>query len=48
LAREVESSEVAQGLLSLLDDFTAPFSIYAGAARAVKKNPEAFISEVQE
>jgi len=48
LAREVESSEVEQELISLLDDFTAPSSIYAGAARAVKKNPQAFIPELQE
>lgn len=48
LAREVEESEVMKGLFSILDEYTVPSSPYAGAARSVKKNPEAFISELQE
>jgi uncharacterized protein (TIGR02646 family) len=42
LAREANNREVEAELNSLLEDFTGPSSIYAGAARTVKRNPLAF------
>lgn len=43
-AREVNNTEVEQSLNQMLDDFTASKSEYAGAARCVRKAPEAFMS----
>ena len=45
VARDSNNKEIEKELNLLLDDFTAPFSVYAGAARAVKRDPEAFTSK---
>lgn len=48
LARETDNLEIEQALSMLLEEFTASFSVYAGAARAVKRNPDAFIPGLPE
>lgn len=41
-ARKAENAEIEHRLNLLLDDFTAPSSLHAGAARTVKRIPGAF------
>ena len=48
LARDTGDGEVEQQLTQLLEEeFTASSSEYAGAARAVERDPEAFLSHMQ-
>lgn len=45
VAHDTNNKKIEKELNQLLDYFTAPFSVYAGAARAVKQDPEAFTSK---